>query len=76
LEDQNYQGVVTARYWFKGDQVVGQEQLANVAPPRVSEPFTGIDERLKNIRGHELSVLAEKRIVSAVSGMESGHKMK
>ena len=45
LEDHNYQGKITARYIFKGGQIVGQETLEqNLDPPRVSKPFRTIEE--------------------------------
>jgi hypothetical protein len=76
LEDQNYLGKITARYVFKGGQVVSQEQLANADPPRASTPFAQVEEELQSIIRYDPSVTNDKRTVTAVSGMESGAKIK
>jgi hypothetical protein len=49
LEDQSYQGKVTARYVFKGGEVVQQEQLDQLEPPRRSDPFANVEQALQNI---------------------------
>jgi hypothetical protein len=51
LEDQKYQGKVTARYIFKDGQVVGQEQVADGEPPRPSAPFSTVEEELRSMAG-------------------------
>ena len=52
LEDQKYQGKITARYVFKGDQVINQEQVANGEPPRASAPFARSKRNVAKYGGH------------------------
>jgi leucyl-tRNA synthetase len=51
LEDQKFQGKVTARYSFKDGQVVDQEQVTDGEPPRSSAPFGRVEEELRNMAG-------------------------
>src|SRR5262249_21748333 len=54
LEDQNFRGKISARYLFKGGQVVGQEQVADMEPPSVTFPFVAVEEEFRNRESYEL----------------------
>jgi hypothetical protein len=75
LEDQKYQGKITARYVFKGDQVISQEQLENAEPPRVSAPFTRVEDERRNITEGAAMVGAQPA-TAAILGLESGPEIK
>ena len=76
LEDQKYEGRVTARYVFKDGQVVNQEQLENVEPPRASSTFASVEEELRSIARDGASVVVGKPAETTFSGLESGAEIK
>jgi hypothetical protein len=75
LEDQNYQGKVTARYVFKDGEVVRQEQVESAEPPRPSEPFADVEREFQNVVGSRPAD-PETRALSIRSGLESGTEIK
>jgi hypothetical protein len=76
LEDQKFQGKVTARYVFKGEEIVQQEQLDNAEPPRAFEPFASVAQALQNALGEGESGGSQSRATSAFTGVESSAEMK
>jgi hypothetical protein len=76
LEDQKHQGKVTARYSFKGGQIVGQEPVADGEPPRPSAPFVAVEEELRSMAGYGLPFTTERRAANATSGMVLGPEVK
>jgi hypothetical protein len=70
LEDQNFRGKISARYLFKGGQVVGQEQISDGEPPSVALPFAAVEEEFKNMASYEPSTPAVAGAVAAKVGME------
>ena len=64
LEDQHYRGKISARYLFKGDQVIGQEQVADADPPSIAAPFTAVEEELKSIASYGSTTSAEDQAVA------------
>jgi hypothetical protein len=76
LEDQKYQGKVTARYVFKAGQVVHQEQLENADPPRLSEPFGNVEQALQSAVVYGKSEKVQTRASNVAPGVESGSEIK
>jgi hypothetical protein len=71
LEDQSFSGKLTARYVFKGGQLAGQEQLANVDPPDSASPFTAVEEELRKMAAYGGSPV-EGEASAAARGLLSG----
>ena len=70
LEDQNFRGKISARYLFKGGQVVCQEQVADGEPPSVTFPFVAVEEEFRNMASYEPSKPADTRAVASKAGTE------
>jgi hypothetical protein len=76
LEDQKYEGKVTARYVFNGGELVSQEQLENAEPPRRSEPFTEVELELKKAVSSDSAEASQTRATRVGYGLESGSEIK
>jgi hypothetical protein len=77
LEDQKIIGKISARYLFKGEQLIGQEEVPDSDPPADSAPFVAVAEEVRNMAAPQVppgAATNEKGIVS--QGLVSGGEIK
>jgi len=73
LEDQDFRGKITARYVFKGGQVVGQEQVADGAPPSAAATFGAVEDEVRSMATYGT---VPSGTVTARTGMAPGGEIK
>jgi hypothetical protein len=76
LEDQSYQGKITARYAFQGGQVIQQEQVSSGDPPRASAPFAAVEEELQTMAGYSGASSGSDRVSLGLTVVESSAQIK